>query len=94
MTVIPVSLGDRSYEVAIEPGGLGRAGERLAAYAPRGRFVVVTDSNVAAAHLNTLTVSLGTAGIRVEPIILPAGEATKSWSELAATVDWLRRSRR
>ncbi len=89
MTVIPVSLGDRSYEVAIERGGLGRAGERLAAYAPRGRFVVVTDSNVAAAHLNTLIVSLGTAGIRVEPIILPAGEATKSWAQLEALTDRL-----
>ena len=89
MTVIPVSLGDRSYEVAIEPGSLGRAGARLAAYAPRGRFVVVTDSNVAAAHLNTLTVSLGTAGIRVEPIILPAGEATKSWAQLEALTDRL-----
>jgi len=89
MTTIPVSLGERSYEVAIEAGGLRRAGERLAAYAPRGKFAVVTDSHVAEAHLATLTGSLAAAGIAAEPIVLPAGEATKSWAQLEALTDRL-----
>jgi 3-dehydroquinate synthase len=89
MIVIPVSLGERSYDVAIEAGGLRRAGERLAGYAPRKRFTVVTDSNVADAHLGTLTASLAAAGIAAEPIVLPAGEATKSWAQLEALTDRL-----
>ena len=89
MTIVPVSLGERSYEVAIEAGALARAGERLKPYARGGRFVVVTDEHVAAAQLPELTASLETAGLRVEPIVLPAGESTKSWEQLAALSDRL-----
>jgi 3-dehydroquinate synthase len=89
MTIVPVSLGDRSYEVAIEAGALARAGERLAGYAPRGRFVVVTDENVAAAQFPALKASLEAAGLVIEPIILPAGESTKSWGQLSVLCDRL-----
>jgi 3-dehydroquinate synthase len=89
MTIIPVSLGSRSYDVAIEAGGLARAGERLARYAPRGTFAIVTDSHVADAHLGTLTGALAAAGIAAEPIVLPPGEATKSWAQLETLTDRL-----
>ena len=89
MTIIPVSLGERSYDVAIEAGGLRRAGATLARYAPRDTFTIVTDSHVADAHLGTLTAALGAAGIAAEPIVLPAGEATKSWAQLEALTDRL-----
>ncbi|MGN6124155.1 MAG: 3-dehydroquinate synthase family protein, partial [Sphingomonas oligoaromativorans] len=88
-TIVPVSLADRSYEVAIAPGALGDAGARLARYAPRGRFVAVTDAHVAVLHLPRLTASLEAAGIAVEPIILPAGESTKSWAHLETLTDRL-----
>ena len=88
-TIVPVSLADRSYEVAIAPGALEDAGTRLARYAPRGRFVVVTDAHVAALHLPRLTASLEASGITVEPIILPAGESTKSWAHLETLTDRL-----
>ena len=87
--VVPVALGDRSYEVAIEAGALKQAGERLARYAPRGRFVVVTDENVAAAQFWKLRMALEEAGLAVERIILPAGESTKSWGQLEALCDRL-----
>jgi 3-dehydroquinate synthase len=89
MTIVPVSLGDRSYEVVIEAGALAQAGERLAHYAPRGRFIVVTDGNVATAQFPTLKASLEEAGLSVEPIILPAGESTKSWGQLESLCDRL-----
>jgi 3-dehydroquinate synthase len=88
-TIVPVSLADRSYEVAIAPGALEDAGTRLARYAPGGRFVVVTDVHVAALHLPRLTASLEVAGIAVEPITLPAGESTKSWAHLEMLTDRL-----
>ena len=89
MTIVPVSLGDRSYEVAIAAGALAQAGERLKSYARGGRFVVVTDENVAAAQLPALAAALDGAGLAVEPIVLPAGESTKSWDQLAALCDRL-----
>ncbi|MDB5736548.1 MAG: 3-dehydroquinate synthase [Sphingomonas bacterium] len=89
MTIVPVKLGSRSYDVVIEAGSLGRAGEQLAGYARAKRFVIVTDENVARYHLPTLTASLATAGIASEAIILPAGESTKSWAQLEALTDRL-----
>jgi 3-dehydroquinate synthase len=89
MTIIPVALGDRSYEVAIVPGALSEAGTRLKPYAKRGRFVVVTDAHVAATHLPTLTAALEAAGLAVDPIVLPAGESTKSWAQLESLTDRL-----
>src|SRR3546814_20804854 len=48
----------------------------------RGRpLAVVTDANVAAAHLQPFLQSLSAAGIAAEPIVLPPGEGTKSRSE-------------
>ncbi len=87
MSVVPVQLGDRSYEVAIEAGALDRAGERLAPWLTRGRAVIVTDSNVAMHQLPRLEASLG--DIERHVIVLPAGEATKSWAQLEALTDRL-----
>jgi 3-dehydroquinate synthase len=89
MRSVCVSLGTRSYEVAIEAGALATAGERLKGYARGGRFVVVTDENVAATQMPKLAASLEAAGLTVEPIVLPAGESTKSWGQLSALCDRL-----
>lgn len=89
MPSVDVSLGDRSYKIEIEPGLLVNAGERLKPYW-RGRpLAVVTDANVAATQLQPFLQSLTAAGITAEPIILPAGESTKSWAQLAVLIDRL-----
>lgn len=82
MTTIPVELGQRRYEVLIEAGALGRAAGLLAPYA-RDRLIVVTDEAVAAAQLPRLDHP------HIEPIILPPGEASKSWSQLETLCDRL-----
>lgn len=88
MTCISVALGARSYDVIIEAGLLARAGDHLAPLA-RGRTMpIVTDSNVRP-HLETLQASLASAGIESEAIVLPPGEATKSWHQLEALTDRL-----
>ncbi|VXC80252.1 3-dehydroquinate synthase [Sphingomonas sp. AX6] len=88
MTVIPVALGDRSYDVRIESGLLGRAGEILATLARGRRMAIVTDANLSR-HLATLQASLSTAGVDNEAIVLAPGEATKSWSVLESLTDRL-----
>jgi 3-dehydroquinate synthase len=82
--VVPVTLGDRSYEVRIESGLLARAADHLAPFARKRPFVIVTDTNVAP-HAERLRASLPGA----ELIVLPAGESTKSWAQLEALTDRL-----
>lgn len=89
MPSVELSLAERSYVIDIEPGLLARAGERLLPYWQGRPLAVVTDENVAAAQLPAFLKSLETAGIVAEPIILPAGEGTKSWTHLSQLVDRL-----
>lgn len=88
MTVIPVALGDRSYDIVIEDGVLARAGTYLAPIARGRRMVVVADANVAV-HRATLTESLSSAGIASETIEIAAGEGSKSWATLETLLDSL-----
>ncbi|HEX7849096.1 MAG TPA: 3-dehydroquinate synthase [Sphingomonas sp.] len=88
MTIVPVSLGSRSYDIVIERGLLGRAAAYLKPLS-RGRpMVIVSDANVAP-HLATLQAALSAAGIGSDAIVLPPGEATKSWAQLEAVTDQL-----
>jgi 3-dehydroquinate synthase len=81
---IDVALGARSYPVLIGEGLLERAAELLAPYAVSGRLVVVSDENVWAAQGERLA-----AALPVEPVIVPAGEGSKSWEGLAALAERL-----
>jgi len=81
--IVPVDLGARSYEVSIGPRLLPDAGRRIAAALPGARCGIVTDDNVAELHLPALERSLSEVGIDAGSIVLPAGEASKSFSQLA-----------
>jgi 3-dehydroquinate synthase len=88
MTVVPVALGERSYEVRVESGLLTRAAAHLAPLARKRPFVIVTDSNVAP-HANRLVATLEAAGLGAQIITLPPGESTKSWAQLESLTDRL-----
>ena len=80
--VVPVALGDRAYDIQIGAGLLDFAGDDIAAVLARPRTLIVTDENVAKLHLDTLAGSLSMADIAFDTIVLPAGEATKSFDHL------------
>ena len=86
---VRVALGERSYDIRIEAGALDRAGELLAPYATRGRFIVVTDKNIVSNQLYRLESSLTAAGIASAAEVLPPGESTKSWKMLEKLSDAL-----
>ena len=88
MTSIPVALGDRSYDVVVEAGLLGRAGTWLAPLARGRTMAIVTDENLAP-HLATLQASLAASGVRSEAIVLAPGEGSKSWVTLETLTDRL-----
>jgi len=79
---VPVSLGDRSYEILIGKGLIARAGEEVAKRLPGIRVAIVTDENVAKAHLEALSASFARAGIESTPVIVAPGEKSKSFSTL------------
>lgn len=78
---VSVALGARGYDIHIGSGVLDRAGALIAPLARRRRLIVVSDANVARLHLARLTEVLTAAGLTSEAIILPAGEASKSFAQ-------------
>ena len=86
---VAVALGERSYDIAIGEGLLAHAGDIVAPLLKRPMTAIVTDENVAAAHLATLERALSAHGIRSTAIIMPPGEATKSYKHLAELCDRL-----
>ena len=86
---IEVGLGERSYDILAGPGLMERAGDWLLPVLRRRRVAVVTDHNVAAHHLGRLAAGLDAAGIEFAAIVLPPGEATKSFRHLEDLLDRL-----
>jgi 3-dehydroquinate synthase len=89
MQTVHVGLEGRAYDILIGPGLLGQAGALIRRISNRGRMMIVTDENVANLHLKTLQDGLAADGITSEALVLPAGEATKSWPHFERTVEWL-----
>lgn len=86
---VHVPLGDRAYDIRIGGGLLARAGAEIAPFLARPRVAVITDENVAAAHLDGLRAGLASEGIEMVALALPPGEATKAWSQFSRAVEWL-----
>ena len=79
MPSVHVDLAERSYQVMVEAGGLGKAAELVAAAGLAGRrAAVISDETVAALHAERLIASLQSAGFRPTLHTVPAGEASKS----------------
>lgn len=89
MARLNIALGDRSYEIAVESGALESVATHVAPWLKAPRALWVSDSNVAAIFWPSIEAQLAAAGISARLHIVPAGESSKSWSELARLVDWL-----
>ncbi len=85
-----VDLAERAYDIRIGDGLIGRAGAEIAPLTgPRSGVAVLTDRTVAELYLEPLRQALAAAGIGMQALVLPTGEATKGWPELIRSVDWL-----
>lgn len=78
---VTVGLGDRAYDIhvgaGLAPGALLKPLVRPGATVP-----VVTDAHVADLHLAPFLAALADAGIAAKPIVMPAGEGSKSFAGL------------
>ena len=77
--VVDVALGDRSYDIVIGRRLMGTLGARIAALRPGAKAVIVTDENVARYYLRATETALGAAGMATSGVIVPPGEASKSF---------------
>jgi 3-dehydroquinate synthase len=79
---IRVALGTRSYDVLVGRNLIAAAGPHVTPLAKGRRVFIVTDTHVAKLYLDPLAQALGSAGCASDTLIMPAGEATKSFGEL------------
>jgi 3-dehydroquinate synthase len=89
--IVPVTLGERSYDIVLQPGLLATVGDRLRSLANSSKVGVVTDRHVASRYLQGTLRSLRKAGYDPTPIILPPGERTKTLATIAKILDALAR---
>ena len=89
--VVAVSLGERSYDIAIGAGNNAAAGAFLLGCRDVEHAVVVTDENVRSPHAETVAKSLSEAGVRVDLLVTPPGEESKApevlfdlWNQMLA----------
>jgi len=83
---VPVPLGDRAYDILVGRGLIESAGARIASLGARAA-AVVTDEHVGPLYAQALCQSLEANGLRASVIMLPPGEATKSYASLEQVCD-------
>jgi len=88
ITTLNVELAERSYPIHIGAGLLARA-DLIVPRLKQKKVVIVTNTTVAPLYLEQLRSTLAGAGIAVLPVVLPDGEAYKTWETLNLVFDAL-----
>jgi 3-dehydroquinate synthase len=86
---VPVSLGNRSYDIKIAPGLIDRLGRECARLKLAARCAIITDTNVGKRYAKTAFNSLATAGFSPSLMIVQPGEAAKRLKTLCTCYDQL-----
>lgn len=76
--ILHVGLGDRSYPIIIEDGLMARIGAELATKTIGAKYGIIADDHVASLYGSTIVRSMEEAGVKVELITFPRGEASKN----------------
>jgi 3-dehydroquinate synthase len=86
---VKVPLGNRSYDIKISPGLLGRLGAECARLKLGNRCAIITDTNVGREYAKPAYNSLLRAGFEPSLVIVPAGETAKSLKNVQRCYDLL-----
>ena len=89
MKTVRVELGAHSYDVRIGAGLVDGIGAQSGDLLRTETVPVVTDANVAALYRGRVDAALARSGKSASWLVLPAGEATKSWEQLARVCAFL-----
>ncbi|HKI59998.1 MAG TPA: 3-dehydroquinate synthase [Mariprofundaceae bacterium] len=89
-----VELGDRSYDIHIEPGSLAAIGMAVTQlFGSPSRSLIVSNEIVAPLYLDTVKASMESAGWLVECCLLPDGEKYKNCESWMKVMDALMASK-
>ncbi len=77
------------YDAIVDWGGLGRLSHYLSQLSLPARVFLFTDSNLEKLYAPALLLQLREAGFEPYLYVVPAGEASKSQTQLSAIYDWL-----
>jgi 3-dehydroquinate synthase len=83
---VRVALGDHAYDVTIGAGLVADA-TRLLRLLAQPRVAIVTNETVGPLYRPALERGLAAAGVRVTSVVLPDGEAHKTWQSLDRIYD-------
>ena len=84
---VSVELSRAPYKVLIGAGAISFSGELISRVSKPCRCVVVTDSNVGPLYAEAVELSLSQAGFQPVRVTVPAGESSKSISQLGFICD-------
>jgi len=84
---LTVELGDRSYDIIINPGVLSESGRLLREKGLEGKALVVTNPTVARFYLVPLMKSLTEAGFAATAVKVPDGEKYKTLTQVKRIYD-------
>ncbi|MEO2168457.1 MAG: iron-containing alcohol dehydrogenase, partial [bacterium] len=90
---IRVALPGREYEVRVGEDILHEVGQEARRLGLGARCAVLTDENVEGLHLETVIAGLQDEGIVTHEVVLPPGEATKSFAHLEGALRAMVRAR-
>lgn len=89
-TLVPVSLGDRSYRIEISSGRFDQFAAVLRSLLDdMTHAVLIADQAVEGAWANRLATALSSAGPRVSYTTVPAGETSKSIEQYDRLLQWM-----
>ena len=77
--IVEVHLGARSYDIVIGRGVIASLGARIAELRTGAKACIVTDENVARHVLPAVETVLDRAGVKKDCVVVPPGEASKSF---------------
>ncbi len=86
---VKVFLGNRSYDIKISSGLLGKLGAECARLKLGNRCAIITDTNVGREYAKPAYNSLLRAGFEPSLVIVPAGETAKSLKTVQSCYDRL-----
>ena len=92
MAELQVGLGERSYPIFIQAGGLNGIGRDLAGRRVAKRYGVISDDRVAALYGQRLLVALQGSGIAADLLVFPHGEASKTLATVGELASRLARA--
>jgi 3-dehydroquinate synthase len=80
--IVNVALGEHAYDIVIGRNQLAALGARVSVLKPGAKAAIVTDDTVAGLHLKAAEAALAAGGLATSPVVVAAGEGTKSFAGL------------